>query len=822
MTLLRRLAAVLATGLALLLAAQARAQAPAAPPPPPSAPEPAAADLPMVVSVLLNGEPMGDTFAVRREADDWLVPREDLVRWGLSSGAADGADRPDHLLEGRPHLSLKSIEGLTIRFDAQTLTLELTAQPQLLRRTDLSRIAPPPTPREAGGRSGFLNWAAEYDTGVGGTGGLSTEAGWRDGNLMLLSQGNTVRRADGQDAFVRLGSSAVLDQPSRGQRWTAGDLFAQGVTLAPGVQLGGIAVARMDAYDPYRIRYPLGAVRGQAILPSEVEVYVDGQRVRSERVRPGEFELNDLLSGQGAGAVQVVVRDPYGREQRFDYTLYTTDQLLRAGLDEYQYAAGWLRRGYGERSSDYGPPAASVQHRWGWTDAATLGLRATARSGLYNGGPGITLRLGSAGVLSTTVAFSGAAGVRAQALALRYDYQSRRWGVGAALRRDGRGYATVGEFLTMSNLRQETYLYASGRVGGWGHLWLSRSQVLARGAAEVPVPTGFQATLLGDRRSTTLGAARALPGGGGSARLSVARTVDAQGARAELAVAAVFVLDSRSIVAASSRAGGGRHSHAVQWTRSPPQGEGWGHDLSAAYDRTSGRALEGRAATQLNAPAVRLRAEYEARHGAAGMPGTDRGRLAASGGLAWLDGRVHASRPIEGGFALVKVGDLAGVPVRVNGAPAGQTDARGELFVPQLSPWYENQIGIDAGRLPIDYGVPRLQQRVALPERAGIVVDFEARPVKALAARLVRPGPHGVQPLARAIVRLRGAGRDVETATGLQGELYLEGLSPGRYQGEAEAGSGEGDGQARCRFVLEMPDNDEVLVEAGDVRCEPA
>ena len=86
-------------------------------------------------------------------------------------------------------------------------------------------------------------------------------------------------------------------------------------------------------------------------------MFLDGQRVRSESLRPGEFELRDILGYGGARNVQVVLRDSFGRVQQLNYSFYFSDQPSRAGLHEYSYNLGAFRRGFGIESNHYGPGA---------------------------------------------------------------------------------------------------------------------------------------------------------------------------------------------------------------------------------------------------------------------------------------------------------------------------------------------------------------------------------------------------------------------------------------------------------------------------------
>ncbi|TFY97355.1 fimbria/pilus outer membrane usher protein [Ramlibacter rhizophilus] len=773
----------------------------------------------LVVTASVNGQTRGDFFVMRRGSDDWLVREEDLARLGLAVPAPQTVQ-----LDGLPHVRLAELAGLAVRLDARTLTLELTAPLHWLPRSVLA--APPtglPPLAFTGGRSAFLNWAVEGEaaSGAATASRLSVEAGGRDGALLVLSRGHTVRQADGTAAFVRLDTSATYDLVEHGARVQLGDLFTHPPALGTSLLVGGLSVSRLSSLDPFQIRHPLGSVQGQASLPSDVEVYVNGQRVRSTRVSPGEFELQDLLTPQGAGELRLVVRDPYGREQVFERSLYTSDRLLRPGLQAYHYALGAVRRAYGLRSFDYGAPAATAHHRWGVSDGLTLGLDASARRRVVNAGASATLSLGRVGVLSASVAASRAAAADGLATTLRYDYLAPRWSLALAWRRDSAGYAPVAERLAFSGLREESYLYASTRLGTLGSLWLARSFRRAHPAADLPEASGFSATTRSDRGQLAIGHVTALPGRAGTLRTSVSRSLAGPGPRqTELSVALALFLDSRQLLATGARAGGAGHGTSLQWTRTPPPAAGWGFDLAAQSDSfQSERTLSWRAAAQLNADAVRLRGELERAQG--GFIASDRLRLSAAGGLAWLNGAVRFGRPVEGAFALVKVGDLAGVPVRVNGSPVGVTDAAGELFVPEVGAWWEHHFSIDAHSIPLEWGLPRLARRAMLPERAGAVIDFELARRTALLARLLAPGPGGPQPLQRATFRLdvddggQAGPRQIESATGLQGELYLENVPPGTHRGTASTASGE------CRFTLRVPADIAVMHDAGDLPCEP-
>jgi outer membrane usher protein FimD/PapC len=225
-----------------------------------------------------------------------------------------------------------------------------------------------------------------------------------------------------------------------------GDLFAASGDLGAGVNLGGVSFSKVFRIDPYFYRYPLASLSGQLSMPSEVEVYLDGMRVRTERLSPGEFELRNLSHSAGASVVTVVVRDPFGTERRIDYPFYFTDALLRKGLHEYSYNAGFLRHEFGAASNRYGDAAFSAFHRYGLTDAVTIGGRSEGGGGAVNIGPEAAVRLGAFGVLSASFSVSrddrrgeGVAAV------VRHVYQGRTLSARMFAAGFSREYAVIGE-----------------------------------------------------------------------------------------------------------------------------------------------------------------------------------------------------------------------------------------------------------------------------------------------------------------------------------------------------------------------------------------
>lgn len=787
---------------------------------PPGAQSAPAARESLVLRLTLNSEDKGDVFVERTADGDFLVKLADLRAVGFR-------DPPGRqvVLDGEAYLSLRSMRGLSFRFDEKQLGLVLTAEPQLLstqsvpleqRRARSYVIVPP-------GNSFFVNYALNATNVVGSLSRplLSAEAGWRLGDFLLLTDGTTVMdELTGRRELVRLQSSLTHDDRAALRRTVIGDFFTAPRELSNGVNLGGLGISKLYAMEPDFIRYPMQTVSGAVALPSDLEVYIDGQRVRTERLKPGEFEIRDILAYGGARNVQLVLRDPFGRVQQYSYTFYFSEQPLRRGLHEYSYNIGALRRSYGKRSADYGPAAFSVHHRYGFTDALTLGVRAEGTRRLLNGGPLATVVLGDMGVAGIALSASRIADRRGAAVLASYSYQARHWNLAASLRRDWRDYAALGDPVVITNRHHEGTISLSRRLGAHSSMSLGHTLFRARGslAASRPSPDQPFAISSGEnRRVSTVSFTTPLVSGWASLNAGVSHIKDVtRGSRNELYANVNVFLGGSYSAAASHRADGRTNSQSFQFARQQPPGEGLGFMVGG--DRWSdavGSSLRTKGTVQYNAPAAIVRADLARDRDRTGQI-RDEYRLSAAGGFGLVGDDIAFGRPITGSFGMVKIPGLAGVGVLLNGQRIGETDRRGRLFLPTLSAYLENDVSIAPETVPIEYSVSSISRRISPSLRGGTLVQFDVARLRALTGRIVVRGDAAAGAAAFTQGRIDAAPAPVLFQTGRAGEFYLEDLAPGSYRGQVSIGA------KQCGFDLDVPESAEPVLELGEIACRMA
>lgn len=769
----------------------------------------------LVARVTLNSEDKGDLFVRRDASGDFLVRLQDLKAMGFKDPAGAAT-----LLDGEPHVALTSMRGVSFSFDQKKLTLDIVADPRLLPsqtlNADQGRWL---RGRPLKGASAFFNYALDHvkSDGAPAATTFSGEFGWNSGSFLFLTDAVSMQPALGERRLIRLNTSLTREDLDDLRRVVVGDFFTPSRDISSGVAMGGLSVSKVFALNPYVVQFPTQTVSGTVALPSDLEVYVDGQRIRVEKLRPGEFELRDILGYGGARSVQVVLRDAFGRVQQLDYSFYFSDQPLKTGLHEYSYSAGALRRRYGTASSDYGPAAAAMFHRYGISDTVTLGLRAEATRGFHNAGPLATVVLGNAGVVNLALASSRLHEARGRAASVAYNYLARRWSTGLALRRDWGDYAALGSPPALSTRRYEASAIVSFNLPGSAALSLSHSTRAFRGARSLAPATPLLpfTSVAGNQRVTTASYSTPLFPGRASLSASLSRIRD-RDPRTEVTFRLTVYLDKDHSVAANYQGSRSGRAANVQLIRNQPVGEGLGYVLDASHTSDAAtRRWDSRSTVQYNAAPAIVRAEY-ARHRDRDSAATNEYRASLAGGMAYAGGALALGRPVTGSFGIVKVGELADVAVAVNGQPMGKTGANGTLFIPTLNSYYNNDIVIAPDSIPIDYSIRFTRQRVVPPGHGGALIDFPVTKIQAFSGRIKAAADGTASAVEFSEATITAAGEPLKFPTGRGGEFYLENIGPGAYPGAVLLNGRD------CPFTLTVPRSDETFVELGDVICRRA
>ena len=181
------------------------------------------------------------------------------------------------------------------------------------------------------------------------------------------------------------------------------------------------------------------------------------------------------------------------------------------------------------------------------------------------------------------------------------------------------------------------------------------------------------------------------------------------------------------------------------------------------------------------------------------------GTINLAGSIVGIGGEVLLSRPVDDGFALVKVPNSRGVRVLANNQLSGRTGRRGSLFVPDLRSYLSSPIGIVQDDLPVEVKLGAISKDIAVPYRGGAVVVFEATVIRALTGRLDVAGTAPEYGTLSVTV----GGTEFSSPLNASGEFYFEDLPPGDHPAHCQlerphvpgddSHAGQGAADDRCR-----------------------
>lgn len=746
-----------------------------------------------LLGVRINGIDQAESIVAQRlTADALAVPAEALVRWQLLRPPAGGALR----IDGREHIALDAVPGLRWQIDGASQTLVIEVPPAAFARHRFEHAGasrPAPTTAGIGGYANYdLHWQRDSAAAsvAGGLVDLGAFGPWGHGRTSGVWRSGSGPYAGTR--FTRLDSQWTLDLPARLSSVRVGDAIGAAGAWGRSVRFGGVQWATDFALQPGPVSFPLPALRGEASVPSVVDLYVNDSHRLHAPVPPGPFDMPEVPVVTGQGQIRMVVRDLLGREQVIVQPYYVSPALLRAGLRDFALEAGTVREDFGLASFDYGRAFVAATDRIGVSDTFTREWRAEL------------LR-------------------RQQTLGVSGTWLLRQLATATASAAVSRGPQGFGALL----------------AGGIDHRGIDWSaSVQGRVASREFVQLG-QATRYGPAVRAMVSAALATSLGRGSASLNVVHQTDWQGERygsvalhygrqlGVLGHLSVFVSHARGassstsvgvnliqmLGGATSASVGSIHSRervagagtrddfqsVVQVQGNAPVGPGWGYRLQAEHgsaDRGIGEATWNTEVASLSVGVARL--------GSAGPAW----RAGASGALAWMPEGVFASRRIDGSFAVVKVGDYPGVRVTRDSQFVGRTDANGHAFVTGLRGFETNRLGVEVANLPLDAQVGAVQIEVSPGRGSGVSVHFPVQRSRSATLRLVTADGTVVPPGSR--VRVDGAAR--EFPVGFDGRLFLADLAD-RNTLVADWGA------ARCTASVALGDAPGPVPELGAIAC---
>jgi len=729
------------------------------------------------LAIRINGVAVGAPARLARLGDGrFFASAADLARWRIRLPAL-----PPISVKGKDYFPLDAVAGLSYRVDEREQMLLLDGRPEAFTVTTLTSRHASFVPPGAASVGGFFNYDLLASSQPGGNsldGLLEFGAFNRFGfgtSTFLAHDGEGARR------FVRLDTTWTRDDPSSLTSLNIGDGISRTGAWGRAVRFGGVQWGTNFATQPDFVPFPLPSVRGEATLPSTVDLYVDNALRLSRNVPYGPFEIPRAPVITGDGQVRLVVRDVLGRETVVTQPYYVGASLLQAGLHDYTYEAGFRRNRFALESNDYGEFFAAGTHRAGLSDQLTGEIRGELLAKQQTIGVAASYLIPALGVASASTAASrsdqGAGGF----MSLGVERQGRPVSFGVETRLATARFAQIGGWPDYAVPRNVYLARASFAAGRSGSAFVSYVHQVNRNARETKfVTAGYSVSVMNNFYLSVFGL----------------QSLGEDRARS-VGVNVTYALGSRTTASANWNGDAKASSSSVQIQQSLPQGSGIGYRLLAgagANDRHEADLF-----LQNDIGSYSLAAAQSA--------GATSFRVGASGGVAILDGSAYLSRRLDDSFAVVQVGEYDDVDIFLDNQPIARTKG-GYALVTRLRAYQNNIITIQPENLPLDAEVTTLRLSLSLSRRSAALVSFPVKPARGALLRIVLDD--GAPLPAGALVSVEGGAEEFPVAR--RGEAYVKGLASrnvvqARWKGQ------------RCDIEVTMPKSAGPLPVLGPLIC---
>jgi outer membrane usher protein FimD/PapC len=746
------------------------------------------------MKVMLNTVDKGEHFLYLTPGGGVLVEEAGLMEIGFREVPANVVKE----VEGTRYVDLGSLAGVAFTKDDKASTVRITADPKLFEKHVLElsnrRTIESVRTRDS---SAFLNYSLGYnmDNDFRFTSlSLPFEAGISIRGVFGFSSFSYTKSSAGE-RFVRLMSSISMDDPAALRRHILGDFSASSGALGGGGTFGGLSVSKNFSLAPRFIRSPGLDLSGIVETPSDVEVYVNGMLVKSESLAPGEFEFKNVSNATGSGDAEIVIKDAFEREKRFERPFYLSSVLFKPGLHEYSYNLGFKRKELGTESFEYGDAAFVGFHRLGLTRTLTAGLRGEADKNVINLGGTVQALLWRAGEVDMAVAASRADGQYGYGGVLGYSYSGR----GFNLRVAARGFTR--EYANLSTSADQDKSRFDGSMGlGYNHELIGSISTTFTRTDRYTGTDMERASLFYSRRLLR----------DVSLFVRANRTDTDDEITDEVFVGLNFFMGRGRSGNLNYRVQDGRVTETVSFNKNPPLGVGSGYRFLAerTEDSLGEREIGGNGTIQYRGPYGIYTADFRR------AAEKNSYSLRAAGGVAFINGAIYPSRPITDGFALVKVGGLEGVKVSYSNQEVGTTGSRGTILVPGLISYHDNSVSIDDKDVPVNYEISEIRRNITTPLRGGGVVEFDVKKLQAFVGSFIIVENGEKRPAEYWGLGMELDDGPMEAIVGKAGEFYLENIPAGSYPARLFMKDTE------CRFDIIMPESDDMLVDMGEVACE--
>ena len=728
----------------------------------------------------MQGEPQSGVLAVNLNGQSisagtnaFILGTQIWLPYTLLKSAKLDIELPLGTAQDAVFIDPATLTNISHSYDSAAQLLSLIVLPAAFSQQTIESLRDRPTPQSSL-NTFFLNYNAtsSYDGAQSQTNAL-LEPGITFENSVFNSS-FLAEYLSGDANISRLETSWTLDFPENRNRLVIGDTFAsqaQGSELGSVFRFGGLQWGTKFEIDPYLVNYPLPTLYGIASQNSTVDLYINESLRYRANTETGPFAIDNPPLTNGAGDVQIVVTDLTGRRQLITRPFYVSTRLLAEGLSDYQVNVGALRQSLQSQGDNYGDSFAAGRFRYGLNEKVTAQGVAEWSDDHRMGGVSAVTAIPRLGAVSGSYAISDSSIGNGAQFGLAFERHSSRFSIGVRGRHVDKNYSQLGFENSGSRIRRDWT--ASLSFAPWRHATVSMLYTKRdfHDDSGIEIASMSYSHRIFNRTTLNFSARRVL----GTELNSDAGTLDPfRNSSFDLTLS--HALSDGHVARANrnqkndrSREPSSFNKTAVSLGKSAPSGLGFGYRMSAEHNSL------GDSERYFGA------LDWHTRNANLGLDVSKSGSfesvsLNANGSVVVAKNNVFTERALRDGFALVDLNGYADIGVYRDNQLVTRTNKKGYAVVPELAPYIENRVRIEANALPIDAKLT-VDNQLVVPRFGGAIgIDFGIQ--REFAALVVLHDANGnVLPLGTQVI---SAASDKQFLVAHRGQVYITQLDKAR------------------------------------------
>ncbi|MGA8883051.1 MAG: fimbria/pilus outer membrane usher protein [Acinetobacter sp.] len=668
----------------------------------------------LYLSVVLNQASSSAFGHFIQTPQDLLISRETLQELQLKINAPDA---PQHA----GFISLAQIPGLSYDYNALAQSIQLNVSASFLQANTVAGF----TPVEAAKvnarqiRPGAL---FNYDFYAQAAEDAWSLSGWNELRFFGFGEGN-VLSISANHAYTQTEASAELksqildtywqkDFAGRALTLTLGDSQTRALDWSRSARISGIKLAKNYSLQPYQVTSPLASFKDSVLLPSTIDLLINGIQQSSSEVLPGQFNIQTAPSITGAGTAQLLITDLNGQRRAVNFSLFGTSRLLQRGLSDWEVNLGVNKLNYAVKSFSYGHELLmNATFRHGLSSDTTLESHAEYSNAAALAGLGIVHRLPDAwGVLNGSYSRSELNGQAGQAYSAGYEWNNRLISFSMRHQQSDGNFGDLASGLGYAYIDRSDHAFfgLNTRFGQFGSSYAAQQY---QGIDNKYLIFNWS-YYFPSKSYLTLNMTRNLNEKDHSFFMSLNIPLDRQ---------------TNAAVNGQKNPDYNKVSASVRRTALQNQAD-WGWQGNVEYSNPDNYSLQGQLQRETSV------GQWDVGVQNARINGEDYSTAVGSarGSLVLMNRSLFAMRQSLNSFAVVSTAGVADIPVRLENRLVGKTNRKGLLLIDSLNPYQHNAVSIDALDLPLEYKIESTQLDAVPYSGSGLYLNFPIYKMRAV------------------------------------------------------------------------------------------